>query len=161
MMSKLVPQDMFDLAAKLDECKHQLVVNTSNEKVPEIIQALEDILKPWQNYLNDAAKHEAWIAFDAIKFFRTYDRTRQQVINAVDALSTKITELARAWALELCAECIKDTFRHFNTPADIVCFSSAIDEAKNHCLKAAFGEENRPLSELFKRVEHTCSDSID
>ena len=157
MMNKLVPQDMFDLAAKLKECKTQLVVNTSRDKVPGIIHALEDILTPWQNYLSDVAKTEAQNAYTAIKMFRTYDSTRQQVINAVDSLSTKITELARNWALELCAQCINDTFSHFGTPADIVRFVLAIDEAKNNCLQKAFGKEQRPLSELFKQVESTAA----
>ena len=156
-MNKLVPQDMFDLATKIDELNHQLVVSTSPEKVPETIRSLENILTPWQNYLNDAAKTEAWCTYDAIKMFYTHDRTRQQVINAVAALSTKITELARAWALELCCKCISDTFSHFNTPANIVHFAVAIDEAKNECLKKVFGEEHRPLEELFKHFEYTAA----
>ena len=161
MMNKLVPQDMFDLAAKLNACKTQLVVNTSPDKVPGLIHALEDILNPWQNYLSNAAKTEAWSAFSAIKLFRTYDSTRQQVINAVDTLSKKITELARNWALELCTQCINDTFSYFNTPADVTQFIIAIDSAKNNCLKNAFGEEHRPLGELFKHAELTAADFDD
>lgn len=157
MMNNLVPQDLFDLATKIAECKNQLVVST-RDKVPEIVRALEDILTPWENYLRTAASDEAVLAFTAVKLFHTYDSTRQQVINSANALSKKITDIARAWALELCAKCITDTFRHFNTPADIAHFSAAIDEAKNLCLKTAFGEENRPLSELFKRVEHGTAD---
>ena len=139
MMNKLVPQDMFDFAANLAECKNQLVVTTSQDKVLEIIRALEENLKPWQNYLNDTANKEAWIAFDSIK----------------------ITELTRAWALELCLKNITDTFSYFTTPADIAHFSASIDEAKNRCLQEAFGKEDRPLSELFKRHESSAADFVD
>ena len=161
MMNKLVPQDMFDLAAKLDEYKNQMVVTTSPDKVLGIVNALEEILNPWQNYLSDAIKTEGWTAFSAIKLFRTHDSTRQQIINAVGDLSIKITELARNWSLELCTKCINDTFSHFNTPADIVHFALAIDGAKNDCLKKAFGEEQRPLSELFKRIEYSGAPDLD
>ena len=158
MMNKLVPQDMFDLASKVDEYKYQLVVTTSLDKVLGILQALEDILTPWQNYLNDAAKTEAQIVFSNIKLFRTFDSTRQQVINSVDALSVKLVVLARNWALELCTQCITDTFNHFKTPADIAHFASAIDDAKNLCLKNAFSEEHRSLDELFKLPDYGLSD---
>lgn len=158
MMNNLVPQDLFDLAAKVAECKNQLVVVTTNEQAPEIIRALEDILIPWETYLRTAASNEAVSVFTAVKLFHTYDSTRQQVINSADALSKKITDIARAWALEQCAKCITDTFRHFNTPADIAHFSSAIDEAKNRCLTEAFGDEHRRLDELFKHVEYDLTD---
>lgn len=161
MMNKLVPQDMFDLATKIDELNHQLVVNTSPEKVPETIRSLENILTPWQHYLNDAAKTEAWCVYDAIKMFYTHDRTRQQVINAVAALSTKITELARTWALNICCKCISDTFSHFDTPANIIQFVLAIDGAKNDCLKKAFGEDYQLLSERFKRITIQTADFED
>lgn len=160
MMNELKPQDLVDLVAKITEINHQLIVGP-RENVLTLVSAAESTLSPWYNYLKEVMPMEASIVTGTFTMFKTYDTTRQEVINALENISKKITEFARTWALELCIKNITDTFCYFKAPADAAALSAAIDEVKNRCLQERLSPEEKEDQKMFRPSEDEIADYLD
>ncbi|MBQ7411086.1 MAG: hypothetical protein IJW20_06875 [Clostridia bacterium] len=100
--------------------------------------AYEDYLCPWRDYLHDLMPQQLDWAFTNVKKLYTYDCTRSAVVEAIEAVISKINEHISTLLIEQCTQTITDAFSNVNSSADAIALATAIDEAKNQALAEYF-----------------------